>query len=119
MILTSPEDPAHHLNDAARVAVDQEGVAADPDPLVAGRRIGQVEVEEVAQEVLVAIPAARQEVAERPGLRVVAVGRAVAADAVALLSPEHRRPAPPLPALAPLPMRPALARPAAAPAPLA
>src|SRR5258708_38856313 len=118
MILPSPEDPAPHLNDAARVAADQEGVAAAPAPLVAGRRIGQVEVEEVAQEVLGAIPAARQEVAERPGPRVVAVGRAVAADAVALLSPEHRRQAPALPALAALPTRRAIAVPAAVPAAL-
>src|SRR5258706_9613046 len=113
MAIALPEDPAHHLHDAAGVAVDQEGVAADPDPLVAWRRIGQVKVEEVAQEVLVAVPAARQKVAERPGPRVVAVGRAVAADAVALLSPEHRRQAPALPVLAALPMRRATAVPAA------
>src|SRR5437879_9367488 len=94
-----PEDPAHHLDDAAGVAVDHEGVAADADPLEPGRRIGQAVVEEVVQPVVLGVPAARQEVAEPPGPRIVAVGRAVGAEAIALLAPVDRRVASPLPAL--------------------
>src|ERR1700712_2335758 len=60
-----PEDVVDRLANPAGGGVDQQGVAADPDPFIADRRDRQAEVVPVVDPVVRPVPAPRQDVAEQ------------------------------------------------------
>src|SRR4051812_46499714 len=92
-----PEDVADDLHDPAAPVLDQQRVLADPDPLVAGGRQGQVVVPRIGDEVLGPVPAAGQEVAEAP-VPHIETGRPMPRVAIAVGAAVDRRIAAPLPA---------------------